>query len=143
MGDERFCHLTVSTLGEAAWATGQALRFSLQSGLSLHEAWAVATAVSELVTNAVKYAAGGRLSMRRPAGPPACVEVLIEDDGPGMRATRGAHPHRGLGQGLEAVGRLMDELVVRDRVPHGTLARCLKRHRPGGDRWDQEPCAIA
>lgn len=87
----------------------------------------VAIAVGELVSNAVRHARGGALELRELASPRPGIEIVVSDEGPGIASTelamadgwsRGGPravdrpPSEGLGCGLGAVRRLMDELDI-------------------------------
>ena len=93
---------------------------------------AVATAVSELVTNVIKYARSGRVTVRsrRQRHRPG-VEVVVEDRGPGIADIDRAlsdHVSTGgtLGLGLPGARRLVDEFEIRSVVDEGTFVRMVK-----------------
>jgi serine/threonine-protein kinase RsbT len=111
----------------------------------------IAIAVSELVTNALKFAGGGTLTARRIGAPRVGIEVVVEDDGPGIPDPDAAridgfsegrvlapedyaHRTRGLGAGLGAVQRLMDEVVIEPRPGGGTRVVARKLVGPSADR---------
>ncbi|MCJ2069377.1 ATP-binding protein [Methylobacterium sp. J-030] len=88
----------------------------------------LATVVSELTRNALVYAGGGvcrvltRLTVQERS-----VMIEVEDQGPGIAdvtgaLTRGFSTGRGLGLGLAAVRKLMDDLVI-ETCPGRTLVR--------------------
>jgi signal transduction histidine kinase/CheY-like chemotaxis protein len=93
----------------------------------------VATAVSEVVRNAFRYAGGGTVtySIDSDARPQRFV-VRVEDRGPGIAQLDDVLAGRyrsttGMGMGLVGARRLMDGLSV-DSSPHGTsvvLEKCL------------------
>ena len=100
----------------------------------------MATAVSELARNVVRYATGGRgeaviRTLPRPAGTAgAGIEVVVRDDGPGiadveaaMRA--GFTSGSGLGMGLPGTKRLMDEMAVDSAAGRGTTVTVRKWRR--------------
>jgi serine/threonine-protein kinase RsbT len=89
----------------------------------------IATAVSELTRNVVRYATNGvgeaRIRVLSKESRTSGIEVVVTDDGPGipdleaaLRAgfTSGA----GLGMGLPGTRRLMDEMEVSSAVGSGT-----------------------
>jgi serine/threonine-protein kinase RsbT len=93
---------------------------------------ALATAVSELVTNVTKYADKGLISMRpatqirRPG-----IEVIVEDRGPGIcdieQAMRENVSTGGtLGLGLPGTRRLVDEFDIESQPGQGTRVRIVK-----------------
>jgi anti-sigma regulatory factor (Ser/Thr protein kinase) len=99
--------------------------------------WNLAIAASEATTNIVKFAGRGTLTLRLSAGPPRCFLFIAEDDGPGLDEPETAlRDHvsenvdlrrdppkrwrRGLGTGLGAIARALDELRVERRAGGGT-----------------------
>lgn len=93
---------------------------------------ALATAVSELATNVIKYASTGRITMRevrqqfRPG-----LEVVVEDWGPGIADVEDAmreHVSTGgtLGLGLPGTRRLVEELEIDTSLGEGTRIRVVK-----------------
>jgi serine/threonine-protein kinase RsbT len=95
-------------------------------GLSGVEAQHVATAVSEVATNAVKYARGGEVELApaQRAGRRG-LQVTVRDRGPGIpdvsAALRdGVSTSGSLGLGLPGARRLMDDFTIRSG-PAGTV----------------------
>lgn len=93
---------------------------------------ALATAVSELVTNVTKYADTGLISMRpavqirRPG-----IEVIVEDRGPGIADIEEAMQENvstggTLGLGLPGTRRLVDEFDIESQPGQGTRIRIVK-----------------
>jgi len=86
----------------------------------------IATAVSELGTNIIRYAREGRVTLRIVSrGHRAGIEVLAEDKGPGIRdldeaMKDHASTGKGLGLGLPSVRRIMDEFFIESRPGAGT-----------------------
>jgi serine/threonine-protein kinase RsbT len=98
----------------------------------------VATAVSELTRNVVRYATDGRgeVYIRRLSAPDGGtgLEVVVSDHGPGiadieqaMRAGFTSGP--GLGMGLPGAKRLMDELEITSALGQGTTVVIRKWRR--------------
>ena len=117
-------------------------RCAIAHGLSERAAWEVATAASELVTNAQKFAGGGRLTMRSLSNRRAGLEVVVDDDGPGIdqpdavvrdgfsegrQLPFDGSPARGLGVGLGGVERLMDSLEIHNKDRGGVRIVTFKR----------------
>jgi len=82
---------------------------------------AVATAVSELATNVIKYAGAGRMTLRplRNGSQPG-LEVVVEDYGPGIIDVEQAMTDRvstggTLGLGLPGTRRLVDEFELESK----------------------------
>jgi serine/threonine-protein kinase RsbT len=98
----------------------------------------VATAVSELARNVVRYATGGRgeavVRVLPPAGGRVGIEVVVRDEGPGIddlaRALRpGFTSGHGLGLGLPGARRLMDEFEIETGPGRGTTVT-VRTRRP-------------
>ena len=101
-----------------------------QSDLTL-----VATAISELARNIVRYARRGEIILRQAqdGGVPGIV-IIARDEGPGIpdvnRAMeQGYSTSGGLGLGLPGVRRIMDEFEIVSEVGHGTVVTVTKWKR--------------
>ena len=102
------------------------------AGMSSGAASALATAVSELTTNVVKYAGRGRLTLRlvKRMGQPG-LEAVVQDAGPGitdLEAAMKEHVSTGgtLGLGLPGTKRLVDEFDIDTHSGRGTRVRVVK-----------------
>ena len=111
---------------DVAAAAREARGLAAASGLSAVEAQNVATAVSEVARNAVKYAAGGEVELA-PAerGGRRGLRVTVRDSGPGIAdlaaALRDGMSSAGsLGLGLPGARRLMDDFAIQSG-PGGTV----------------------
>src|SRR5262245_39701664 len=119
--------------GDASWCAVVARRYAVKNGLSHAAAGQVALAVAELVSNVARPGGGqGRLVLRPLEPPHRGVEVVVCDNGPGIDDpelalqdgwSRGGQrtpdsPRDGLGTGLGAVRRAMDEISI-DSMDHG------------------------
>jgi len=98
-----------------------------ETGMDKIRAMSLATAVVELVTNALIHAGGGTVTVRR-IRDERCegVEVTVADRGPGIEdvalALQDGHSTAGgLGVGLGGVRRMVDHFEVRTRKGGGTL----------------------
>lgn len=98
----------------------------------------IATAVSELTRNVLRYADGGRgeVLIREVAAPPARrgIEVVVSDSGPGIADIEqamhaGYTSGRGLGMGLPGTRRLMDEMEIESALGRGTVVTVRKWRR--------------
>ena len=93
----------------------------------------ITTAVSEIVRNVIEYAKGGRLEYRIDGkAPSARLEIVVEDDGPGIRdlgsILAGAHrSSTGMGIGILGARRLMDDFRVEGGNRRGTKIVMAKR----------------
>ena len=111
---------------DVASAAREARGLAEECGLSGVEAQHVATAVSEVATNAVKYARGGEVELApaEHAGRRG-LQVTVRDRGPGIAdvaaALRdGVSSSGSLGLGLPGARRLMDDFSIRSD-PRGTV----------------------
>lgn len=107
-------------------------------GFGLVDQSRIATAVSELTRNVVRYATGGHgdvlirelASTEKGNG----IEVIVRDDGPGIAnvdlALRdGFSTGPGLGMGLPGTRRLMDEMMIDSAPGRGTTVSIRKWRR--------------
>jgi serine/threonine-protein kinase RsbT len=97
----------------------------------------IATAVSELTRNVVRYATAGRgsvqirtLATARGSG----IEIIVSDEGPGIADVaqvmqEGFTSGRGLGMGLPGTKRLMDEMTIDTALGQGTAITIRKWRR--------------
>lgn len=112
-----------------------ALAFATRLGLARELAVQVSIAAAELASNAVRHGGGGVLALTRVETPRSALELSCRDAGPGIAdvaaALRDGHSRGrdlapddgrrdGLGTGLGAVARAMDELTV-ESGPRGTV----------------------
>lgn len=103
-----------------------------QIGMSSGATAALSTAVSELVTNVIKYAESGLVTLRpmlqiRQPG----IEVVVEDRGPGIEDIESAMKENvstggTLGLGLPGTKRLVDEFDIESHPGAGTRVRIVK-----------------
>ena len=106
-------------------------------GFGLVDQSRIATAVSELTRNVVRYATDGRGDVAlRPltAAGRIGIEIVVRDDGPGIanveEALRdGFSSGGGLGMGLPGARRLMDELELDSGPGRGTNVTIRKWRR--------------
>ncbi|KRE44211.1 serine/threonine protein kinase [Knoellia sp. Soil729] len=91
----------------------------------------LATAVSEVARNIVRFAESGEVSIELLARPRAGIRVIARDTGPGIsdidRALQdGFSTYDGLGLGLPGARRLMDEFEVASAPGKGTTVSMTK-----------------
>ena len=119
-------------------ARQQAREVAKRLGFSMVDQSRIATAVSELTRNVVRYATGGRGQLLIRALPRSergvGIEIVVDDDGPGipdiaeaMRA--GVTAGAGLGMGLPGTKRLMDDMEIDSGPGRGTVVAIRKWHR--------------
>jgi serine/threonine-protein kinase RsbT len=135
--------LKVSRESDAIYVSSEAARYAEGAGFAGKDLWEVAIAVSELVTNVLKYAGTGRVILCKIDRPRVGIEIVVEDEGPGIQDIESAlidgfsegrmlseqdlkTPPRGLGAGLGAVDRLMDETDIENKEPSGTRVTIRK-----------------
>ena len=124
--------LQIRSEADVAAAMRAARAAAEEAGLSVIEAQHVATAVSEVATNAWRYAVGGEVAIeplerdgRRG------VRVVVTDRGPGIAdvgaaLSDGVSSSGSLGVGLPGARRLMDEFELRSVVGAGTVIEMEK-----------------
>jgi serine/threonine-protein kinase RsbT len=106
-----------------------------QCGFSSTDLAVVATAISELARNIVRYAASGDIVLRLVnSSERRGIEVVAADDGPGIRdvtlAMQDGYSTSGsLGLGLPGVRRLMDEFDIASEPGKGTRVTVRKWRR--------------
>src|SRR4051795_4080325 len=96
----------------------------------------IATAVSEIARNIVRFAESGELVVELLEQPRPGVRIVAQDTGPGIpdveRAMAdGYSTYDGLGLGLPGARRLMDEFAVVSEAGRGTTVTMTKWHREG------------
>jgi serine/threonine-protein kinase RsbT len=110
----------------------EATRRSQEAGFAEAPSRMIATAVSELVRNILKYAGSGEFKLRRVEGSGgAGVEIEVSDHGPGiadLEAAMSDHFSSGgtLGLGLPGVKRMMDEFSLESAPGQGTRVTARK-----------------
>jgi len=99
----------------------------------------IATAVSEIVRNAFRYAGGGRVSFTiEGRSAPQLFSVAVSDEGPGMTnlsevLTGRYHSDTGMGLGIVGSRRLMDRFHIETAPGRGTtvsMGKLLPSSRP-------------
>jgi serine/threonine-protein kinase RsbT len=94
----------------------------------------IVLAVSELATNLMRYAVSGTITLSAINCASGGLRIESRDAGPGiadiaLARREGFSTSGGLGSGLPAIGRLMDELTI-ESSPVGTLIVASKWRRP-------------
>lgn len=122
-------------------ARSQARDIARELGFGMVDQSRIATAVSELTRNIVRYASGGRgeVVIREVAGPAdqPGIEIVVSDEGPGIAdiefaMREGVSSSTGLGMGLPGTRRLMDEMKIESGAGRGTIITIRKWRRRSG-----------
>jgi len=110
----------------------ESTRYSQEAGFDETPSRMIATAVSELVRNILKYAGSGEFRLRRVERPGGRgIEIEVFDHGPGIPdvdAAMSDHFSSGgtLGLGLPGVKRMMDEFTLESTAGQGTRVTARK-----------------
>jgi len=110
----------------------ESTRFAQEIGFDETRSRMIATAVSELARNILKYAGSGELRLKRVSGSQgAGVEIEASDHGPGIPdvdAAMSDHFSSGgtLGMGLPGVKRMMDDFDLDSEPGRGTRVNARK-----------------
>ena len=126
--------LEIASEPDIVLARQSARQAAVELGFGVIDQSRIATAVSELARNVLRYAndSRGKVSIR-----PASVEdrrgleVVVSDDGPGIQdidkvMQDGYTSGRGMGLGLPGTKRLMDEMVLESALGSGTTVTIRK-----------------
>ncbi len=122
---------------DAIWSGSELRRLARLIGFSDRACAEMGIALGELVTNAAKYGGGGIVEVTVVQTPRVGIRIVVEDEGPGIPDVETAlrdgyseglpvedrpadRPRRGLGAGLGAAKRLLDELDIAPRPGGGT-----------------------
>ena len=136
-GDTAGSHkrLPIEQEKDIATARLEAWSEAVRIGLSKFTSVKVATAVSELARNIVFYAGKGAVELRSAKdsdGP--SLQIVASDQGPGIEARKleeiwaGTYKsQRGMGKGLAAVKKLVDDFHLDTKPGRGTTVTCLFR----------------
>lgn len=103
-------------------------------GFSNADLTLIATAVSEITRNIVRFADAGEVVVEALEGPRLGVRVVARDNGPGIADTEAAltdgySTYHGLGLGLPGARRLMDEFTLDTEPGRGTTVTMTKWRR--------------
>jgi serine/threonine-protein kinase RsbT len=124
--------LTIEKDADASRAALEATQYSLAVGFDETRSRMIATAVSELARNILKYAVAGEIRLGKVEGSSGRgVEIEAVDRGPGIEDIEAAmsdHFSSGgtLGLGLPGVRRMMDEFSLESTPGEGTRVTAVK-----------------
>ena len=125
-------HSTIRTETDASRTVLESTLYSREAGFDETPSRMIATAVSELVRNILKYAGTGEIRLRRVKGMGGRgIEIEAVDQGPGIADCEAAmrdHYSSGgtLGLGLPGVKRMMDEFSLESTPGEGTRVTACK-----------------
>jgi serine/threonine-protein kinase RsbT len=107
-------------------------RLAEDVGFVFTELALIATAISEVARNIVRYAKSGEIVIRPVTNSTRRgIQIVAQDRGPGIRDVEqalqiGFSTAGGLGLGLPGVRRLMDEFDIQSKLGLGTTVRITK-----------------
>ncbi len=116
-------------------ARHQGRQIAAEVGFQATDTTLIATAISELARNILRYAKHGEIILRLIRNSKATgVMITARDEGPGIWNVEqamevGYSTSGGLGLGLPGVKRLMDELDINSKLGEGTVVRATKWKR--------------
>lgn len=127
--------LAVEQEKDIATARLEAWSEAVRIGLSKFTSVKVATAVSELARNIVFYAGKGTVELRATRDDKgSALQIIASDQGPGIGPAKleeiwgGTYKsQRGMGKGLVAVKKLVDEFQLDTAPGRGTTVTCMFR----------------
>lgn len=132
-GHQREDEVRISITGDADIVSARQAARELASRLdfSSTDLTILATAVSELARNIVRFAGTGEVVVELVQGSRSGVQVTARDSGPGIADVEqalkdGFSTYRGLGLGLPGVRRLMDEFAIASEPGQGTTVTITK-----------------
>lgn len=133
--EDEIC-IAIHADGDIVMARQAARELAGRLGFGRTDLTVIATAVSEVARNIVRFAGSGEIVVELLQAPRPGVRVIARDTGPGIadveRAmTDGYSTYHGLGLGLPGARRLMDDFAIVSETGRGTTLTMTK-WRPGG-----------
>ena len=109
---------------------GRAL--AAQLGFSSTDQTLIATAISEVARNILRYAKTGEIRFQAETNGKAGITIVAHDEGPGIpdvavALQNGYSTSGSLGMGLPGTKRIMDEFTIASEVGKGTTVTMKKR----------------
>jgi serine/threonine-protein kinase RsbT len=126
--------IAISSDVDIVKARQEGRKVAADAGFVFTELALIATAISELARNIVRYARKGEIVIRPITNSThRGIEIVAQDEGPGIRDLEqalqiGFSTSGGLGLGLPGVRRLMDEFDVQSKLGQGTTV-CVAKWR--------------
>jgi RNA polymerase sigma factor (sigma-70 family) len=137
-GDQRDdeVRIPIHTDSDIVVARQGARELAARLGFSRTDLTLIATAVSEVSRNIVRFAGAGEVVVELLEEPRRGVHVVARDTGPGIAdveqaLTDGYSTYHGLGLGLPGARRLMDEFAVVSEAGRGTTVTMTKWRQEG------------
>ena len=133
MADEK--RVTIASDADIVTARQQGRTVAAEMGFQATDLALIATAISELARNIVRYAGCGEIQLTLlNDGNKRGLQVVASDSGPGIpdidRALESGYSTSGsLGLGLPGVRRLMDDMEIHSEVGKGTTVKARKWRR--------------
>ena len=123
--------VAVRTDADVVAARQAAREVATRLGFATTDVTLIATAVSEITRNIVRFADSGEVVVTELQEPRTGISIVARDAGPGIpdveRALQdGYSTYQGLGLGLPGARRLMDEFAVVSEVGRGTTVTMTK-----------------
>jgi serine/threonine-protein kinase RsbT len=121
----------ITSDGDIVVARQAARDLAERLGFSSTDLTILATAVSEVARNILRFAETGEVAVELVNNPRSGVRVTAMDNGPGIRdvdqaMTDGFSTNNSLGLGLPGARRLMDEFTIDSRPGQGTTVTMAK-----------------
>ena len=128
--------IAIRTDADIVAARQAAREVATRLGFPRTELTVIATAVSEVARNIVRFAGPGELVVEMLDKPHPGVRITARDTGPGiddvdLALSDGYSTYHGLGLGLPGARRLMDELTVFSETGSGTTVIMIKWRSEG------------
>jgi len=133
VADEK--RVTIASDADIVTARQQGRTVAAEMGFQATDLALIATAISELARNIVRYAGCGEIQLTLlNDGNKRGLQVVASDSGPGIpdidRALESGYSTSGsLGLGLPGVRRLMDDMEIHSEVGKGTTVKARKWRR--------------
>ncbi|MDQ3325386.1 MAG: anti-sigma regulatory factor [Actinomycetota bacterium] len=123
--------IPIQTDADIVLARQSVREFASRLRFSATDLTVIATAVSEMVRNVVRFAGSGEIVVELLEDPRRGVRVMCRDAGPGiadieLAMSEGHSTYNGLGLGLPGARRLMDEFAIASELGRGTTISMTK-----------------
>jgi RNA polymerase sigma factor (sigma-70 family) len=124
-------HVPITGDPDIVAARQAARELAVRAGFTGTDLTVLATAVSEVARNIVKFASNGEVTIELVEHPQAGIRVVARDTGPGIpdvdqALADGYSTYEGLGLGLPGARRLMDEFSIVSETGRGTTISMTK-----------------